>query len=253
MKTYCVYLTVYRGNKLPPFYIGYSSVDKIENGYNGSVSSKTFKDAWSSERKHNRHLFSTRVIKTFNSSAAAREYEEKVQRHLNVHKNPLYTNMSIGYSKFCMDAAFEKGIHHFQDSSFQTQVNLERIKEGKHQFQQKDFQKEMSRRAHANPSHPFHGGKLAKELNRQRVKDGTHNLLGCGEAVKKVIDEKKSRANVQTLKALQQKAKVKLGTNWWRKSDEWINAKIEELSLPVPCEIEFLRLGLQAGARGSGF
>ena len=30
---YCVYLTIYRGNKLPPFYIGYSSINKIKAGY----------------------------------------------------------------------------------------------------------------------------------------------------------------------------------------------------------------------------
>ena len=156
MKTYCVYLTIYRGNKLPPFYVGYTSVDKIENGYNGSVSSKNFKEAWASERKRNRHLFSTRIIKTFNSSVLAREYEEKVQRFLDVHRNPLYVNMSIGYSKFNMDESFEKGIHHFQNSSFQSKVNNERIRAGKHQFQQKDFQREMSKRAHSNPNHPFH-------------------------------------------------------------------------------------------------
>jgi hypothetical protein len=235
MKTYCVYLTVYRGSLLPPFYIGYSSVDKVENGYNGSVSSKTFKEAWALERKQNRHLFSTKIIKTFESSSAAREYEEKVQRHLKVHKNPLYINMSIGYSKFCMDAAFEKGIHHFQDSAFQSQVNQERLSRGNHPFQQKDFQAEMNRRAHSGGNHPFHGGKLAKELNDRRLKDGTHNLLGCGEAVKRVIVEKRSRANVQVLKELQQKTKVKLGTNWWRKSDDWIDAKIVELTQRVPC------------------
>ena len=31
---YCVYLTIYTGNKLPPFYIGSTSLKKINKGYN---------------------------------------------------------------------------------------------------------------------------------------------------------------------------------------------------------------------------
>ena len=239
MKKYCVYLTTYRGNKLPPFYIGYSSVSKVENGYNGSVSSKSFKETWSKERKENRQLFSTRIIQTFETSNEARICEERIQRALNVHRNPLYINMSIGYSKFNMDVAFEKGIHHFQDSVFQSTVNNNRLKNGTHQFANSNFQKEMSKRAHSNVNHPFHGGKLAKELNAKRIADGTHNLIGSGEHTKKVIAEKVSRSNVKALKELQLKAKVKLGTNWWRKSDEWINSKIEELSLQVQHETKF--------------
>lgn len=44
---YCTYLTVYKGNKLPPFYIGYTSVDNILNkSYRGSPESKKYKSVW---------------------------------------------------------------------------------------------------------------------------------------------------------------------------------------------------------------
>lgn len=49
---YCVYLTIYSGSKLPPFYIGSGTLDKILNkGYRGSVTSKQFKKIWSQELK----------------------------------------------------------------------------------------------------------------------------------------------------------------------------------------------------------
>lgn len=32
---YCTYLTSYFGNKLPPFYIGYTTVANINRGYRG--------------------------------------------------------------------------------------------------------------------------------------------------------------------------------------------------------------------------
>jgi hypothetical protein len=42
MNDYCVYITFYKGNKLPPFYIGSTSVEKINNDYNGSVGSQKY-------------------------------------------------------------------------------------------------------------------------------------------------------------------------------------------------------------------
>ena len=41
---YCTYLTIYLGNKLPPFYIGYTKIKNIEKNYNGTVTKKNNKD-----------------------------------------------------------------------------------------------------------------------------------------------------------------------------------------------------------------
>ena len=229
MKEFCVYLTTYRGNKLPPFYIGYSSADKVLNGYNGSVSSKTFVKIWRQERKTNKQLFKTKIIKCFESSHEARKYEEYVQRFFNVHRNPMFINMSIGYSKFNMDDAFEKGEHHFQNSGFQSAVNRTQIEKGTHNFCKIEFQKAASAKAHSNPSHPFHGGEFAKSLNAQRVSSGTHNFQGNGDAVKKFIAEQNSRENVKILRTLAKDKKIKLGRNWYKKDDAWINSQIRLL------------------------
>lgn len=91
---YCVYLTVYKGNLLPPFYIGSTSIDKIENGYRGSVGSKQYKEIWKSEIKYNSQLFKTHIIKIFNDRKAAADYEGYIQRLLHVQYNPLYINMA---------------------------------------------------------------------------------------------------------------------------------------------------------------
>jgi len=60
MKPFCVYLTIYRGNKLPPFYLGYTKANKIKNeNYHGSVSSKKYKQIFNKEIKENPELFTT--------------------------------------------------------------------------------------------------------------------------------------------------------------------------------------------------
>lgn len=109
MSIYCVYLTTYSGNKLPPFYIGSSSKRRIESGYRGSVLSKKYKEIWKQELTDNPHLFKTRIICTYKSSEESREKELKLQKLLNVVHSDMYINMSFASPKgfFGMDVSKE--------------------------------------------------------------------------------------------------------------------------------------------------
>lgn len=91
---YCVYLTTYKGNKLPPFYIGSTSIKNIENGYFGSVSSKLYKQTWNLEIKQNPHLFKITIISRHTSRADALSKELSFHKKLNVVDSQMYTNRS---------------------------------------------------------------------------------------------------------------------------------------------------------------
>ena len=95
MSIYCTYITFYRGNKLPPFYIGSTSVEKVNNGYRGSVLSKQYKDIWKHELKTSPHLFVTRILSTHNDRKSATSKEEYLQRKLNVVRSTMYINKSL--------------------------------------------------------------------------------------------------------------------------------------------------------------
>lgn len=97
---YCVYLTIYSGNKLPPFYIGSTNLARIKSGYCGSVTSREYRDVWRSELRNNPHLFTVKVIKICVSRSDAYDAEEKIQRQLDVVKNPLYINFHIANTVF---------------------------------------------------------------------------------------------------------------------------------------------------------
>lgn len=97
---YCTYITFYRGNQMPPFYIGYTSVERINKGYNGTPQSKQYKKIWNDERKNNIHLFNTKILKYYNTRQEASEAETRLQKALNVHKNLMYINMAIAGEKF---------------------------------------------------------------------------------------------------------------------------------------------------------
>ena len=92
---YCVYLTIYSGNKLPPFYIGSTSVEKVNSGYHGSVKSREYKYIYMNELKMNPNLFKTKIISLCKKRDDAFTREKILQKKLDVINNPLYMNRAI--------------------------------------------------------------------------------------------------------------------------------------------------------------
>lgn len=111
---FCVYLTIYKGNKLPPFYIGsgnISNINKTKNPYRGTVLSKEYKDIWKYELKHNPNKFKIKILKTFLIRNDAYDYEEYLQKQCNVIKNPLYINKSIANRQFNISGKQQNRFH----------------------------------------------------------------------------------------------------------------------------------------------
>lgn len=102
---FCTYLTIYKGNLLPPFYIGHTTVSKINNGYRGSVSSKRYKKLWIDELQSNPTLFTTKILAIYNTREDALNAEAKLQRMLKCKDNPLYINMASADRKFSVEKA----------------------------------------------------------------------------------------------------------------------------------------------------
>lgn len=96
---YCTYNTIYTGDKMPPFYIGRSTVQKIQHGYHGTVASKKYKTIWKEELKNNPHLFETTIIAVYETEKEAVEAERELLLSVNAHINPLYINLSCGKDK----------------------------------------------------------------------------------------------------------------------------------------------------------
>lgn len=91
---YVTYLISYSGNDLPPFYIGYTSLSKWNNGYCGSVSSKKYKHTWKEKTRYSPEKFKRQIIKFHENSEQAIQFEGLIHSKFNVVTNPLYVNMS---------------------------------------------------------------------------------------------------------------------------------------------------------------
>jgi hypothetical protein len=100
-KEFCVYLTKYAGNKLPPLYIGSrATIDVLENGYFGSVTSMQYKKIWQEELKQHPELFSIEIISCHDTRQDALNAEEALQRKNNVVSSPMYINQSYANKHF---------------------------------------------------------------------------------------------------------------------------------------------------------
>jgi hypothetical protein len=133
MTIYVTYLTIYLGNLMPMFYIGYTSLSNIERGYHGTVTSKRYKKIWKQELRDNPHLFKTIVLTRHDVKADAHDRERRFQKQLGVVKNPLYINLSDG-KQFDRTGvknkkpAWNKGMH---TTSEETKVKQRAAKIGK--------------------------------------------------------------------------------------------------------------------------
>lgn len=77
---------------MPRYYIGSSSVEKVNNGYRGSVASIAYRSIWESEPDS---LFETKILKEFDDRKSALEYELELHKQYDVVNNPEYINMSL--------------------------------------------------------------------------------------------------------------------------------------------------------------
>lgn len=95
MLDYVVYLITYSGDKMPKYYIGSTSLEKILEGYMGTITSKKYKDIYYQEIKDNIELFYLEILSYHNSRKEALEKEYKLQKEWDVVKNENFINQSI--------------------------------------------------------------------------------------------------------------------------------------------------------------
>lgn len=97
---FVTYLTIYSGEKLPPFYIGSTYKDRLGKGYHGSVKSKKYQSIWENEIKSNPHLFETRILSSHADREDALKKEEEIQKLFDVVRSPLFINMAYARGGF---------------------------------------------------------------------------------------------------------------------------------------------------------
>jgi hypothetical protein len=164
---YCVYLTVYRGNLLPPFYIGSTSIEKINDGYHGSVASIRYSKIWVSEIKNNKYLFKTNIISKHNTRQEALDKELFLQESLNVVHNELYSNLSLARKNgfFGRDV---KGINNPMYGKDRSINHPKGMLGKKHSKETKDLFSKTRKGTRIGNNHPMFGKTWNEEQRKER-------------------------------------------------------------------------------------
>ena len=184
---FATYITFYKGNKLPPFYIGYCNISNFEKGYRGTVSSKEYKQIWIKEIKEHPELFKTKIIKTFQTKIEAKEHEVYLHEKFQVHTNPMFINKSKATRDFYV----------VDYSIFKGRVVSEETKQKLRERNKEQFSDPVLRKNHLEGCHKnnaFHVGKMwinkdgknkrvTKEVYQDQYKDWNIGRY-LGEGVK---------------------------------------------------------------------
>jgi hypothetical protein len=100
-KEFCVYITKYSGDKMPPLYIGSRATnDVLNNNYHGTVTSKKFKKICESELRSQPNLIKTTIESTHDTRQDALDAEESLQRQHNAVESDQYINQAYANKKF---------------------------------------------------------------------------------------------------------------------------------------------------------
>jgi len=128
---FCVYITEYKGSKMPRWYLGSSSIKKVLAGYRGSVSSKAYKSLWESELRENADLFSTRIIEVFGTRKEALDAEYQMQEALNVVHDPRFVNLALAAKNGFFGRSVFGTEHHRFGSKHTAESRLKMSQNGK--------------------------------------------------------------------------------------------------------------------------
>jgi hypothetical protein len=93
-------LTIYDGDKLPPFYIGSTSVERVKRGYHGSVRGQEFGAAWKQELVEHPELFDTIVLSEHPTRAEALNEEQRLHLKHEVVRDPRFINTATARGGF---------------------------------------------------------------------------------------------------------------------------------------------------------
>lgn len=178
---YCVYLTIYKGNKLPPFYIGSTKTINIENHYRGSVASKKYIKIWEDEIKNNPDLFKTIIITRHSSREEAIEKELYLQNKLNVVKSPLYINLSLARP----NGFFGRSVEGSNNPMFgksrtgEKHNNGENISKSLKEFYKTEKGKNMAKTRFVGEKNGMYGKKQTEEWkqNKSKMTKGENNPM----------------------------------------------------------------------------
>lgn len=205
MGDYVVYLITYSGDKHPPYYIGSTTISKLENGYRGSVRSLVWKDIYRKEVKENPNAYSYSILARTDTRKMALELERELQILYDVVKSDLFVNRSLAAVNgfFGMDVRGENNPMYGKYASDKTKEALSKASLGKvsvtedgiNYFKVTTEEYHSAKHKYSTPKGEFN--QATADATRQRVKEGLHHFQNK-DTINKIQELRKLNGFKQT-------------------------------------------------------
>ena len=227
---YVVYLVKYKGDKLPPYYVGSSSLKKLKNGYRGSIISKKYKKIFNGELKENFYLFDYEILSEHKTRKEALKCELEKQIELDVVKSDLYFNESLASvdGMFGRDVSGELNPMYGKVHSEETKKRQSKKRGDKKRYVVTDEHRKIFSKTHKNKIvsketrnriSESKKGKNIGELNPMFGKNHTDKVkLKISEANKGRIISEETRKKISEAKSGVKR--TKFSEEWRRKISE---------------------------------
>ena len=218
---YAVYLTIYYGDKLPPFYIGSSSIKKIENGYCGSVRSKKYKTLFNDEIKNNKWLFEVIIISTHNTRSEAIDFELELQKSFDVVKSNDFFNEAFASinGMFGRDVSGSNNPMFGKNHTEKTKKILSDKRGNDKRFEiTGEFRNKISK---------IHKGKITSEETKQKISEIKKGMKSTFKGKKHSEETKQKISEINKGKVISDEVKQKISESKKGKkrppfSEEWL-------------------------------
>lgn len=171
---YCVYLTIYFGNKLPRRYIGSSTVERIKSGYNGSIKSKKYKNIYLKEQIENKHLFKTRILSYHSSHEDAVKEEARLQLLYNAVKSDEYMNMAIASVNGCFGRDISGENHPMFNKTHSEETKLQISQKLKEKYKTGELKSPFASLDFSGEANGFFGKAHSEETKQKMRKPKRH-------------------------------------------------------------------------------
>ena len=224
MKRYVTYLVTYLGDKLPKFYIGSTSEERVLSGkYFGSISSKKYKSIFLKEIIDNLNLFKIEILSYHSSREDALEEELKIQIELDVVRSIEYMNESLARVNgfFGRDISGENHPQYGRTLSEETKNKISNTLTGRIEPEETRKKKSLSKLGEKNS---FYGKKHSEET-KNKISESKTGIESWNKGVPMSEETKKklSEARKGKPKSLETKEKMRLAWIERKKKKEEIS------------------------------
>lgn len=206
---YVTYLVTYVGDKLPKYYIGSTSEDKVNSGkYFGSVASLKYKNIFKEEKKNNPDLFSIEILSTHSTREEAIEKELELQIKYNVVKSIDYMNESLAKVNgfFGRDTSGENHPKFGDKLSEETKKKISDALTGRIESEETRKKKSLSKLGDKNS---FYGRKHSEET-KDKISESKKGIEPWNKGIPMSEDDKKKLSESKKGKKISDETRKKL-------------------------------------------